>query len=62
MTSPQRVREGVQKIEIWGDFQGLLNWDDREWESKNWKFEVTSFMDDPLQEILKIIILELSNI
>ena len=49
MTSPQRRWEGVQKIAIWGDFQGLTGVTRGGLGSKNWKIGVTSFMDGPLK-------------
>ena len=47
MTSPQRGGRGVQKLAIWGDFQGI-NGVTGGGGSKNWKIGVTSFMDGPL--------------
>ena len=52
MTSPQRRWEGVQKIAIWGDFQGLTGVTRGGRKVKNWKIKVTSFMDNPNAKVM----------
>ena len=46
---------GVQKMAIWGDFQGLtgMTRGGKGGGLKIWKIGVTSFMDDPLGTIHK---------
>ena len=56
MTSPERGREGVQKMAIWGDFQELTGMTGRGRGVKtfeNSKIWVTSFMDVSLRQMLE---------
>ena len=55
MTSPQKGSE-VQKLGIWGDFQGITGVTSGGRGSKNWKNGVTSFMDDPLVRIVNFLL------
>ena len=55
MTSPQRGREGVQEMAIWGDLQGLTGETRGGRGSKNLKIGVTSCMDGPLKDIEKVV-------
>ena len=48
MTSSLRGSEGVARMGIWGDFQGLTEATREGGGSKKVKIEVTSFMDGPL--------------
>ena len=45
MTSPKMGREGVQKMAIWGDFQGLTGV--TRGGRGSWTFRMVSFMDGP---------------